>query len=66
MKLLECVPNFSEGRDADAIEQIVSAVKSCKVLDIHSDPDHNRTVCRPLASPLSRGRRRCRGIWPPS
>lgn len=51
MKLLECVPNFSEGRDSDAIEQIVSAVRSCKVLDLHSDPDHNRTVVTFIGEP---------------
>ncbi|MBN2058242.1 MAG: glutamate formimidoyltransferase [Candidatus Saganbacteria bacterium] len=43
-KLIECVPNFSEGADPDLIEDIVAAIKSTKVLDIHSDPDHNRTV----------------------
>ena len=37
--MLECVPNFSEGEDAELIGQIVSAVKSAKVLDLHSDPD---------------------------
>lgn len=42
--MLECVPNFSEGRDQDTIDQIVSSVKACPVLDVHSDPDHNRTV----------------------
>lgn len=49
--MLECVPNFSEGRDTDAIEQIVSAVRSCKVLDVHSDPDHNRTVVTYVGEP---------------
>ena len=42
--MLECVPNFSEGEDESLIEQIISAVKTAKVLDVHSDPDHNRTV----------------------
>jgi len=42
--MLECVPNFSEGEDAELIGQIVSAVKFAKVLNLHSDPDHNRSV----------------------
>lgn len=42
--MLECVPNFSEGEDSELIGQIVSAVKSAKVLNLHSDPDHNRSV----------------------
>ncbi|MFH0887528.1 MAG: glutamate formimidoyltransferase [bacterium] len=47
MKVIECVPNFSEGRDQEIINTIVSAVKEIeevKVLDLHSDPDHNRSV----------------------
>jgi len=42
--VLECVPNFSEGEDESLIKEIVSAVKTAKVLAVHSDPDHNRTV----------------------
>ncbi|NQU18458.1 MAG: glutamate formimidoyltransferase [Candidatus Saganbacteria bacterium] len=42
--MLECVPNFSEGRDSDLIDQIILSVKACPILDFHSDPDHNRTV----------------------
>lgn len=44
MKIVECVPNFSEGRDLALVDDIVSAVKAVKVLDVHSDPDHNRSV----------------------
>ncbi len=44
-KLVECVPNFSEGKDKEKIEQIVKAIESkAKVLNVESDPDHNRTV----------------------
>jgi len=43
-KLIECVPNFSAGTDSDLIEEIVSAIRSAKVRDLHSDPDHNRSV----------------------
>ena len=42
--MLECVPNFSEGEDTSLVDQIVSAVKTARILDVHSDPDHNRTV----------------------
>jgi len=39
------VPNFSEGRDAAVIDSLVEAVeRHAKVLDVHSDPDHNRSV----------------------
>jgi glutamate formiminotransferase len=46
-KLFEAVPNFSEGRDAEKISRIagsVQAVPGVRVLDLHSDPDHNRSV----------------------
>ncbi|GAC1445133.1 MAG: glutamate formimidoyltransferase [Chloroflexota bacterium] len=45
--ILECVPNFSEGRRVDIVESIVAAARSVDgvtVLDIHSDYDHNRSV----------------------
>ena len=42
---LESVPNFSEGRDAATIEALRSALAAhADVLDVHSDPDHNRSV----------------------
>jgi glutamate formiminotransferase len=42
---LESVPNFSEGRDAATIEALRSALAAhAEVLDIHADPDHNRSV----------------------
>jgi glutamate formiminotransferase len=51
LKLVECVPNFSEGTDQSLIDDIVAAVKSTKILDLHSDPDHNRSVITLLAEP---------------
>jgi glutamate formiminotransferase len=45
--VIECVPNFSEGRDAGRIESIAGAVRAVpgvKVLDLSSDRDHNRSV----------------------
>jgi glutamate formiminotransferase len=44
---LESVPNFSEGRDRATIDALGSALGSAaraRVLDVHSDPDHNRSV----------------------
>jgi glutamate formiminotransferase len=45
--LFEAVPNFSEGRDGEKIGRIVAAVRAVegvRVLDLHSDADHNRSV----------------------
>ncbi|MGQ9734802.1 MAG: glutamate formimidoyltransferase [Candidatus Bipolaricaulia bacterium] len=47
MKLIEAVPNISEGRDREKIEAIVAevrAVRGVALLDVDPDPDHNRTV----------------------
>ena len=47
MALVECVPNFSEGRDQDTIAAIraaITAVEGTHVLDVSSDPSHNRCV----------------------
>lgn len=46
MALIECVPNFSEGRDEKTIGAIVAAIRAADVhlLDVSSDVDHNRTV----------------------
>ncbi|MFC1496005.1 glutamate formimidoyltransferase [Candidatus Margulisiibacteriota bacterium] len=49
--MLECVPNFSEGTDQNVIDEIVSSIKSCKILDVHSDDDHNRTVVTMVGEP---------------
>lgn len=46
-KIIECVPNFSEGRDAQKIVRIVSEieqVQGVKLLNVESDTDYNRTV----------------------
>jgi len=46
-QIIECVPNFSEGRDREKIAQLVKEVVSTegvKLLDYSSDKDHNRTV----------------------
>jgi len=47
MKLIECVPNFSEGQNQDIINQItskISSVNNVKLLDVDSGKDTNRTV----------------------
>lgn len=46
-KIIECVPNFSEGQNADIINKIASSVQSTlnvKLLNVESDRDYNRTV----------------------
>ena len=44
--MIECVPNVSEGRDRAALDRFVDTVAAsgCRVLDLHVDPDHNRSV----------------------
>ena len=52
--LIECVPNFSEGRNKDVVDQLaaaISTVETACVLDMHIDPDHNRSVITFVASP---------------
>jgi len=47
LKLIECVPNFSEGRRQDVIKSIADAIRSTPgvtLLDVESNPDHNRSV----------------------
>src|SRR6266550_1824941 len=47
MKLVECVPNFSEGRRPEvvaAIRDAIAGVKGVSVLDVSSDASHNRSV----------------------
>ncbi len=56
MKIVECVPNFSEGRQKDVIEKIIAAVRAVegvKVLDYSSDPSHNRTVLTFVGEPMA-------------
>jgi len=54
--LVECVPNFSEGRKPETVEQIAQAIQSVRgavVLDRHIDSDHNRSVITFVAEPES-------------
>jgi glutamate formiminotransferase len=53
-RLVECVPNFSEGRRPEAIEAIVaplSARRGVRLLDHRADPDHNRLVVSLVGDP---------------
>lgn len=53
-KVIQCVPNFSEGRDLDKIEKIVAPLKDkegFKLLSYEPDGDHNRTVVNLLGDP---------------
>lgn len=52
--LVECVPNFSEGRDRGVIEAIadrIRAVRGVHVLDVTMDPDHHRSVITLAGAP---------------
>jgi glutamate formiminotransferase len=53
-KLIECIPNISEGRDQAKIDQIAAVVKETPevwLLDVDSDSDHNRSVISYVGSP---------------
>jgi glutamate formiminotransferase len=55
-KILECVPNFSEGRDLKKIEKIVAPFRGkegVKLLDYQNDEDHNRSVVTVVGEPES-------------
>lgn len=53
-KIIECVPNFSEGRRTEVIDAIASAVRSVPgvtLLDVESDANHNRSVLTFVGTP---------------
>ena len=53
-KIIECVPNFSEGRNPENIEKIVEPFrgkKDVKLLDYQTDEDHNRMVVTVVGEP---------------
>ncbi len=52
--IVECVPNFSEGREIEVVERLADAiarVETACVLNTHMDPDHNRSVITFVAAP---------------
>jgi glutamate formiminotransferase len=53
-RIVECIPNFSEGRDAQKVQQIldvISAVPGVKLLDHSMNADHNRSVVTFIGEP---------------
>jgi len=53
-KIVECVPNFSEGRNLEKVDRIVSAFRAkenVKLLDYSNDNDHNRMVVTVIGEP---------------
>ncbi|HUY12958.1 MAG TPA: glutamate formimidoyltransferase [Terriglobia bacterium] len=63
--IIECVPNFSEGRDAAKVESIVAAILSgpyVHLLDQEMDADHNRSVVTFVGTEHSVGEAALRGM----
>ena len=54
-RVVQAVPNFSEGRDPDFVAEVAGlfAGAGCEVLDVTSDPDHNRGVVTVIGPPRS-------------
>jgi len=52
-RLVECVPNFSEGRRMEVVDAIADAIRSQggRVVDVQADPAHNRSVVTFVAEP---------------
>jgi glutamate formiminotransferase len=64
-RIVECVPNFSEGRRKEIIDQVVGAlasVQGIRVLDVKSDGDHNRSVVTMVGEPEAVEEAAFRGI----
>ncbi len=64
-RLIECVPNFSEGRDlagVDALVDAMSGVPGAWVLDRTSDADHNRSVITLAGAPEAVAEAAIRGV----
>jgi len=52
--IVECIPNYSEARRPEVVEAIIDSIKAVggvKILDRHSDMDHNRTVITVVGHP---------------
>ena len=64
-RLIECVPNFSEGRDATKVDALVDAMRAVPgvlVLDRESDADHNRSVVTLAGEPDAVAEAALRGV----
>ena len=65
MALVECVPNFSEGRRAEVLEAILASIRSVdgtRLLDSSMDADHNRAVATFVAPVEAAGEAAFRAI----
>ncbi|MEM2839203.1 MAG: glutamate formimidoyltransferase [Thermoplasmata archaeon] len=54
--IIECVPNFSAGKDRHIVRTIANEIDSAsniKILDVNADPDHNRSVITFVGTPSS-------------
>ena len=54
MPLVECVPNFSEGRDPavlEALRDAITSVPGVRLLDVQADRDHHRSVFTFVGAP---------------
>ncbi|MBG0771018.1 MAG: glutamate formiminotransferase, partial [Anaerolineaceae bacterium] len=54
--IVECIPNFSEARRPEVVAEIMAAITQetgVRVLDQHSDIDHNRTVITFVGEPVA-------------
>lgn len=63
--MIECVPNFSDGRDpgvARALQAAIRSVAGVRLLDWHADPDHNRSVATFVGEPAVVGEAARRAI----
>ena len=63
--IVECVPNFSEGRRQEVVDRIVRAMREApgvQVLDVQSDADHNRSVVTAVGAPQALVEMAFRGI----
>jgi len=63
--IMECVPNFSEGRDPDVVDKITDAMTSVpgiRLLDRSMDAGHNRAVVSIIGSPGAVGEAAFRGV----
>src|SRR6201987_4007241 len=64
-RLVECVPNFSEGRDTAKIDAIIAAMREVPgvfLLDRESDADHNRSVVTLAGEPEAVAEAALRGV----
>lgn len=64
-RLIECVPNFSEGRDAAKVDAIIAAMREVEgvfLLDRETDADHNRSVITIAGAPEAVAEAALRGV----